>query len=648
MKKKTNKYVKLFVIANLLFVLIYVVFNWDTINKISKINEKKDFIRSNEMIVLEINKNIYSLENEIFKLTVFGINNTIIKYYIEEIDKRISYIKRLVSFLQKGGEFTQNFMVNATATNNVIRKIKVNKEFFDVGLLDVISKLNIIENNLKSILKKIEIRNKKFDKKNMISLKRELKLLPSLFKRMMENTNRYLIKTDKMLKDLEKNKNDLIKKYLILQAVFLFLFISFNILTLLYLTKSFHNLYKELQYRLYYDNLTKLKNRMALEEDLKNPEFKHLKKSLVFVDINGFNNINELYGVEVGNEYLVNFATLLQNMLKDKNVYRIGSDEFAVLYFEETEIKGVSQELYKRLVNEKIYIESLDIDIDIGVKIGIAEGENLLKNATYALQLAKEKNKPVYKVTDKDFLEVNKKIKESMFWSRKIKDALKNDRFVPFFQPIVDQNGNIVKYEVLMRMKDGDKFIPPIFLDIAVKNMQYVNISETLFKKIVSVLKDKDIKLSFNVNFLDIENLEMRNLILKTLSQNPDIAKRLTFEILENLEIQEYKLIEDFINELKKLGSTFAIDDFGSGFSNYKRVLDLNTDFLKIDGSLIKNIHEDNHSYNIVKSIALFAKESNIKTVAEFVHCKKVFEVCKELGIDYFQGYYFSPPVENI
>ncbi len=644
---KTNRYIIVFVLVNLLFIAVYVFFNLKTVKTLNEINLQKDYVRSNEIIVFEIGKKLYRLENNILKLTVFGTEDNIVNYYLKKIKKEINEIKRLIKVLQTGGEYSQSLLVNTSYSEKFNKTLKIEKKYFDVGLLDVVAKLKIVDEELNELLVLIKQRNNKIEKNTALRLKRFLKLMPSLFDRMAENTNRYLVKTDSTLRELECKKEKLLKKYFNIQIVFLIFTFFINISILFYLLKSFNRLYEELEYRLYHDNLTKLKNRLALEEDLKHYKSK-TKKGLILIDIEGFSNINELYGVEIGNEYLVSFSQMLKKLLPEENVYRVGSDEFAVLLIDKPDIKKHAKRLYKEIVNQKIYVPSLDISIDIDVKMGLAVKVNLLRNAILALQFAKQKNLPVYKILKKDIIEANEKIKESMYWSREIKKALKEDNFVPFFQPIVDRDGHIVKYEVLMRMKNGEHYVPPVFLDIAIKNMQYINISKNLFLKIVEILKHKNINVSFNINFLDIENFEMRNLILKTLKQYPEIAKKITFEILENLEIQEYELLESFIEESKSLGSRFAIDDFGSGFSNYKRVLDMKTDFLKIDGSLIKNIHEDRHSYNIVKSVALFAKESNIKTVAEFVHCKEVFEVCKELDIDYFQGYYFSPPLKDI
>ena len=140
-------------------------------------------------------------------------------------------------------------------------------------------------------------------------------------------------------------------------------------------------------------------------------------------------------------------------------------------------------------------------------------------------------------------------------------------------------------------------------------------------------------KLSYLDNVLEKLKFEDRN--------------RLVFEILESENLSDYDFLEEFVLKYKKLGIKIAIDDFGSGYSNFIRIIRLKPDYLKIDGSLIKNIDKDNNSYEIVKSIIAFSKTLNIRTIAEYVHSEEIFNLLLELGVDEFQGYYFGKPDED-
>ena len=123
-----------------------------------------------------------------------------------------------------------------------------------------------------------------------------------------------------------------------------------------------------------------------------------------------------------------------------------------------------------------------------------------------------------------------------------------------------------------------------------------------------------------------------------------NIASRVTFEILESDEIDNITLFKEKINLLHSLGAKVSIDDFGSGYSNFKTILDIEANFLKIDGSLIKNIDKNEKDFKVVKSIIHFAKEANMQTIAEFVHSKEVYKKLQELNVNYMQGYFIAQP----
>lgn len=125
-------------------------------------------------------------------------------------------------------------------------------------------------------------------------------------------------------------------------------------------------------------------------------------------------------------------------------------------------------------------------------------------------------------------------------------------------------------------------------------------------------------------------------------------AKNIVFELLESEGIENYTEVKHFINNIKQYGCKVAIDDFGSGYSNFSHILNLNVDYIKIDASIIKNIDKDQNCEYIAKLIVDFSNKVGIKTIAEFVHSRSVFEKVKEIGITYSQGYYFSEPLENI
>ena len=206
-------------------------------------------------------------------------------------------------------------------------------------------------------------------------------------------------------------------------------------------------------------------------------------------------------------------------------------------------------------------------------------------------------------------------------------------------------NDKIVKYEALMRIfdKDNNVIMPNIFINKVKKYRLYNKLMEILIDKIIVYILKYKIHVSINIDYVDILNPQIKTSLINKI-KNHHIGRYLTLEILESEKVSNFNIVNDFINEAKKYGVKIAIDDFGTGFSNYENILNLNTDYIKIDGSLIKRIDEEIYS-NLIKSIVLFSKKQNIKLIAEFVSDLKILRYVKNIGIDYSQGYYISKPM---
>jgi EAL domain-containing protein (putative c-di-GMP-specific phosphodiesterase class I) len=279
--------------------------------------------------------------------------------------------------------------------------------------------------------------------------------------------------------------------------------------------------------------------------------------------------------------------------------------------------------------------------------MGISFYEKDYIDAEMALSIAKENRKDI--MFDENSLQVKSDYGKHIIWLKKLKSAIEDNRIVPFYQPIVDKNCKIVKYEALVRMidEDGKVISPFFFLDVAKKSRLYLEITKIVIQKAFKVIKEKNISISVNLTLEDIESEDMREFIISEV-RNCVNKEKITFEIVENEDVRESELVSQFMKELQNEGCQIYIDDFGSGYSNFDYLLKLNPNGVKIDGSLIKNILENKNNQIIVKTIINFAKETGIKTVAEFVENKEIFDKLREMGIDYYQGYYFSPPQKEI
>ncbi|OPJ63303.1 bifunctional diguanylate cyclase/phosphodiesterase [Clostridium chromiireducens] len=405
---------------------------------------------------------------------------------------------------------------------------------------------------------------------------------------------------------------------------------------------------EELEKQYFIDTLTGLENRNKLIKDLSVGK----NNKLVIIDIKSFNDINDFYGNTIGDEVLKSFSELINLYCTQNNLkgYRINSDIFAIANNEGVKEEFIEKiKLLQHIINNKCLFYE-EVKIFITVTMGVAlEEESLFEKAEMALNYAK-KNRNFFQEY-KEELNIYEGIKENIIWTKRIRDAISEDRIVPFFQPIVNNSsGTIEKFEALIRMidkKNGKIISPYFFLDIAKKSGLYKELTVIMLEKTFEVLNKTNYEISINLLFQDIINSEIRTLIIDKLEKAND-PKKVVFEIVESEGIENFNEVTEFIREIKKYGSKIAIDDFGTGYSNFSYLMKLNVDYIKIDGSIIKNIHKDKSAELVTKTIVTFAKELGIETVAEFVSDEEIYNKIKELNIDYSQGYYFSEPKYNI
>ncbi len=404
-----------------------------------------------------------------------------------------------------------------------------------------------------------------------------------------------------------------------------------------------HELYK----LLYTDNLTKLPNRAKLIEDLQNKTLK--LKAVAILNINSFKEVNDFFGHRIGDSILIDVAKLMTQHIKiskSLKLYKFPSDTYCITYSKDkkeefiTLIKEIIDTIYKKVFT----FEHYEIDIRISAGISFSDKNNKLITADIALQAAKKNHKD-YLVFFEE-LDKFQEYENNILWTKKLKTAFINDNIEVFFQPIINNKTlNVDKYECLVRLKDDGKIISPFFfLDISKKSNQYTKLTRIVIEKSFKKFQNLPFEFSVNISYEDIENADFLDFI-KEMLQKYNVANRVVFEILEDENVKNYNLLIAFIDEIKNLGCKVAIDDFGSGYSNFEHLLKMNVDYLKIDSSIIKNVAKDENSYKITKTIVDFAKSLNLKTIAEFVENEEIYNIIKDMGADYSQGYYFSAPL---
>ncbi len=388
----------------------------------------------------------------------------------------------------------------------------------------------------------------------------------------------------------------------------------------------------------YTDSITGLPNRVKLINDIN----QSISPSLIILDINNFKTINNLYGLNVGDNLLHYFGKKVKQHIGDQYpIYRLGGNQFAILS-ERGRLNEKPDESIKILLsniqNSNYHIGNIDINITLTAGISRNEREFLIPRAEQALQKAKDSNKDfaLFESTTED----TEQHRKNLLWAQKLNAALTDDRIIPYFQLIThNKTGKKDKYEALVRLIDEDgEVIPPIFfLETAKSTRQYATLTKVMIEKTFQTIGDQDISISINLTVEDIKDSKTIKFFKEKLNEY-QVAKKVIVELTESEGIESYSEVATFIKEIKELGCRVAIDDFGTGYSNFTHLIHFNVDYLKIDGSIIQNILKDKNAEVVAITLVDFAKQLGIETIAEFVDSEEILKKVTEIGIDYSQG----------
>lgn len=400
---------------------------------------------------------------------------------------------------------------------------------------------------------------------------------------------------------------------------------------------------EELKYHLTTDANTNLPNRFSLVETLMRENI----CALGIINIDRFSDINEVYGIEIGDAILSKYGDWLRQqiaMTDMTELYKLGSDEYVLVAVDCDDMDrfiAFLNGLISATQKEVFWVD--EIGINLTITIGVAHShERGLEHATAALKQAKRNRRSL-----ELFSNASKEEQENnIAWYKRLKEAIEESRIVPYFQPIVDnKTGKIIKYEALMRLieRDGSAISPFLFLDIAKKTKLYPELTKIMIEKVAAVFKNLKTPVSINLSLQDLINAHLADYLEQIIQEN-HIEKQVIFEILESEGIENYSAVSEFVDRFKAIGCRFAIDDFGSGYSNFDHLLKLTIDTLKIDASLIKNLPHDRNAQIFVKHICEFAHEMGITVVAEFVANEDIYNQVCAMGVDASQGYYFYEP----
>ncbi len=393
------------------------------------------------------------------------------------------------------------------------------------------------------------------------------------------------------------------------------------------------------------DRISGLSTLAKLEQDIRT----HPESSLALLKICDFKTLNDTYGYETGNAVLQQTAHVLRTLVINTGVechglYRTSGAHFAFLApIGIDRLEPLVEQLIQAFESTEITVADHRMFLEMNAAIVSPNDELSLSHADFALRQAeKEGCIVIYRPDEHRNHERTLRLKRI----DTIKRALQEGRFVPYYQPIVDNATlRVTKYEALARLvtNTGEVHSPGYFLDIAKATKMYGEITRMIVKTVLRDFRESEASVSLNLSIEDIAHLPTRAFLFEQISAFPEPG-RLVFELLESEGIESYGEIQEFFVRLKELGCRVALDDFGSGYSNFEHLAKLDVDYIKIDGSLIHAMQNDDVSLSIVEMLSTFARRMGIKTIAEFVSDDALQQHVHALGISESQGYLFGQP----
>jgi diguanylate cyclase (GGDEF)-like protein/PAS domain S-box-containing protein len=424
---------------------------------------------------------------------------------------------------------------------------------------------------------------------------------------------------------------------------------------------------KQLSYQASHDLLTGLYNRRKfeeyLEEILLNAREEDRYHSLFYLDLDNFKIVNDTCGHVAGDELLKQLPALFNEVLRSGDIVaRLGGDEFGVI-LENCALQqaaAIADKIRQKIKNYRFIWD--DRTFEIGVSIGViginaenAEMSRVLSSADVACYAAKDSGRNRVHVFEASDAIVSERYGQ-MHWTGRITKALEENRFQLYQQPIVGMSDdNRDHLEVLLRMIDesGNVIPPGAFMPAAERYGLMPEIDRWVIRAAFEFMgkndpadpvKDTSRVFSINLSGDSINDDSLLEFILNEKDRHNISLTNVCFEITETVAISNLNKASMFINELKNYGCKFALDDFGSGLSSFSYLKNLPVNYLKIDGSFVKDVSRDEIDRAMVVSIQQIGKVMKLTTIAEHVEDESTLSVLREIGIDLVQGFHLGRP----
>lgn len=418
------------------------------------------------------------------------------------------------------------------------------------------------------------------------------------------------------------------------------------------------------------DHLTGLLNRNRFMEELDHTitlARRHNTQGVVlFLDLDRFKAVNDTHGHGAGDEVIKGVSSILQKSMRSTDVIsRLAGDEFAVIMHNidsKTAYEKV-QKLIERI--NKMQVEYQGARLQVTMSVGMVgypqagkDASQLLTSADLAMYRAKDMGRNQIYVDEQMEAsdQTSATVRVQMEWIDRLRDALSHDKFEMHYQPIVPTSKDApVIYEALIRLRDeeGNLGAPALFIDAAehfgmIRDLDKAVVERCIKTQGAMAEKGQSPTLSLNLSGMSFGDNTLLKSMKKFFKKYKADPKKFIFEVTETAAMRDIDQARSFVKELKKMGSKFALDDFGVGFSSFFYIKHLEVDYIKIDGSYIRNLDTSKEDRLFVKSLVDLATGLNIETVAEFVENKPILDELEKMNVNYIQGYYLSKPMDNL
>ena len=422
---------------------------------------------------------------------------------------------------------------------------------------------------------------------------------------------------------------------------------------------------RKLSYQATHDALTGLINRREferlVEETLRDAKTNGTNSAFCYMDLDQFKVVNDTCGHIAGDSLLVELATIIQHRVNETDtVARLGGDEFGILMrnIPLNEARAMAEEIRNRVRDYRFLWDGQTFDV--GISIGVVPirpdttaAVEIFSNADIACFVAKDKGRNQIHVSNLNDVEQARRHLE-MQWSVRIPSALENDRFILHYQKIVPLDASrdeAPRCELLVRMldEDGSMVLPGRLIPAAERFRHMPEIDRWVIHNALKLIARHGARLgmtayAINLSGQSLGQEDLLDFVKREILRSRVKPSLITFEITETAAIRNVSHAARFMTELKKMGCQFSLDDFGSGLSSFGYLKMLPVDYLKIDGSFVRNMLHDDHDHSIVVAITQIAKTLKMACVAEWIEDEATLMALKEIGVDYGQGFFLHRP----